>query len=178
MAWGVLPLLYLPTIIDLGVRGFFMRFIATVVLAALLIVLMYLAIGGVVDGYFGGNIFPDRWERDSWSAPDSWSEWRDIVFVLMGFWFALAGLLLCVLLVALTALVLLLRRTIKQHAAPALDSLKLTLDNVKGTAEFVGESAVAPIVRVYSIVRGVRASVSAVSGFPSRVRGQSKRKRR
>lgn len=155
-----------------------MRVIGTVVAAAVLIVLLYLAASGFVDGYFGGNIFPDSWERDSWSAPDSWSEWRDIVIVLMGFWFALAGLLLCALLVVLIALIVLLRRTIKEHAAPALDSLKLTLDNVKGTTEFVGESAVAPIVRVYSIVRGVRAGVSAVSGLPGRIRGQSKRRRR
>jgi len=155
-----------------------MRFVATVVLAAILILLLYLVASWFVDGYFGGNIFPDSWERDSWAAPDSWSEWRDIVFVLMGFWFALAGLLLCALLVALIALVVLLRKTIKQHAAPALDSLKLTLDNVKGTTEFVGESAVAPIVRVYSVIRGVRAGMSAVTGLSGRVRGQSKRRRR
>jgi len=155
-----------------------MRFVATVVLAAILIVLLYLVASWFVDGYFGGNIFPNSWERDSWAAPDSWSEWRDIVFVLMGFWFALAGLLLCALLVALIALVVLLRKTIKQHAAPALDSLKLTLDNVKGTTEFVGESAVAPIVRVYSVIRGVRAGMSAVTGLSGRVRGQSKRRRR
>lgn len=151
-----------------------MRFLATVTLAALLLLVGYLALSTVVDGYFSGNIFPDSWERDTWAAPDSWSEWRDIVVVLMGFWFALAGLLLCVLLIALIALVVVIRRVLTNNAVPALDSLKETIASVKGTTEFVGETAAAPLVRVYSTVRGVRAGLSAVSGLSGRIRGRSR----
>ena len=154
-----------------------MRFALTVVLAAILLFVVYVLVGGIVDGYFGGNMVPDRAVPDSWAAPDSWSEWRDIVIVLMGMWFALAGLLLCGLLAALIFLVFTIRRLLKENAAPAIDSLRSTLDNVKGTTEFVGESAVAPIVRVYSIVRGVRSGVSTLKAVPDKVKNRRKSKK-
>jgi hypothetical protein len=63
-----------------------------------------------------------------------------------------------------------LRRLLRENVAPAVDSLKGTLDNVKGTSEFVGETAVAPIVRVYSIFRGVRTGLGAVGGIGDKIR--------
>ncbi|MDZ7727683.1 MAG: hypothetical protein U5Q44_05490 [Dehalococcoidia bacterium] len=48
------------------------------------------------------------------------------------------------------------------------------MDNVKGTGEFVSETAVAPIVRVYSVVRGVRSGVSTVTNLPNRIRNRKK----
>lgn len=149
-----------------------MRFVLTVVSAAILLFVVYVVVGGIVDGYFGGNMVPNGAVPDSWAAPDSWSEWRDIFIVFMGFWWALAGLILCVLLAALVFLVLTVRRLVKNNVAPAVDSLKETLDNVKGTGEFVSETAVAPIVRVYSVVRGVRSGVSTVKNLPNRIRNR------
>ncbi|HET7737198.1 MAG TPA: hypothetical protein VFK32_01355, partial [Tepidiformaceae bacterium] len=61
-----------------------MRFLSTVIGGAIFLFLLYIGVGGIVDGYFGGDIVPDRAVPDSWSAPDSWSEWRDILFVLTG----------------------------------------------------------------------------------------------
>ena len=46
-----------------------LRFFLTVVLAALLIIVVYLVVSWFVDGYFGGNIFPDQAEPGAWSAP-------------------------------------------------------------------------------------------------------------
>lgn len=143
--------------------------------AALLLLLLYLFVAFLTDGYFGLNIFPNDLEPDAWSAPDSWAEWRDITIVGIGFIFFLAGVLFCALLVAILFLVLTLRRILRENLAPALDSLKGTLDNVRGTTEFVGETAVTPIVRVYSIVRGVRTGLSAVSGIGDRVRRRKKK---
>lgn len=152
-----------------------MRFVWTVILAALLIFVVYVAVGAIVDGYLDGNMIPDRFVPDSWAAPDSWSEWRDIVIVFVGLLVLISVLLTIVLLIVLIVLALTARSVLKNHAVPALDSLKETLDNVKGTVEFAGETAVAPIIRVYSIVSGVRSGVSAVTNLPrfiSRRRGK------
>ena len=147
-----------------------MRFALTVVLAALLIVIGYLGVSWFVDGYWGGNIYPNDAEPDTWSAPDSWSEWRDIVIVLGGLFFALAGIFLCVLLGVAIYLLVTIRRLLRDNVAPALDSARDLVDEVRGTTEFVGETAVAPIIRVYSIVSGVRRGVSTVGGLGKRLR--------
>jgi uncharacterized membrane protein len=155
-----------------------MRFVMTVILAALLLLVLYVMIGAIVDGYFGGNMIPNRFVPDSWSAPNSWEQWRDIVIVFAGLWFALAFFLTCVLLIALIILVFTIRGLLKNKLGPAIDSLKESLDNVKGTSEFVGETAVAPIVRVYSVVRGVRGGIGAITNLPDRIRGRQKKKKK
>ncbi len=155
-----------------------MRFVMTVISAAILLFLLYLAIGGIADGYFGADIVPDQAVPDAWAAPDSWSEWRDIVIVLAGFFWVLAGLLLAVLVVVLILLAITVRRVLRENAAPAIDSLRDTIDSVRGTTEFVGETAVSPIIRVYSVIKGVRTGVSAVTGLPERVRGRKKGKKK
>ena len=134
--------------------------------------------GGILDGYFGTSLFPEELEPDSWSAPDSWSEWRDIMIVLMGFFWALSLMLMVVLMAVLVFLALMVRRILRDNAAPAIDSLKGALDNVKGTTEFAGESIVSPIIRVYSVVAGVRSGIGAISNLPGRIRGQKKRGRK
>lgn len=155
-----------------------MRSFWTVVSAAILLILLYLCLAWIVDGYFGGDIAPSWLEPDSWDAPDSWAEWRDITIVFMGFFAVLALLLLCGLLGALVFLVFTLRRLVNNNVTPAVDSLKVSLDNLKGTTEFAGETVASPIIRVYSVFRGVRSGVGAVSGLTSRVRGNKKRGRR
>ena len=149
------------------------RFFLTVVLAALLIVAVYLVVAVLVDGYFGGNVFPNEAEPDTWSAPDSWSEWRDIAVVGFGALAAVAGVLLCILLAVLIGTALSVRRVVNEKAAPLLDSTRELVDEVKGTAEFVGESAVSPIIRVYSVVSGVRKGLDALGSLGGRFRGGS-----
>jgi hypothetical protein len=87
-----------------------------------------------------------------------------------------SGLLTVVLLVALVFLVITLRGVLKENVAPAIDSLKDSLDNVRGTAEVVGESIVSPIVRIYSVVSGVRSALGAVTNLPDFVRRRRKKK--
>jgi ABC-type Fe3+ transport system permease subunit len=153
------------------------RFITTVVLAALLLFLIYLVAGWIVDGYFGGNIVPNRAVPDSWAAPNSWSQWRDIFIVFMALFWAFAGFLTVILIVVLILLALAARRVMRENVAPAVDSLKDSLDNIRGTTEFAGETVVSPIIRVYSVVRGVRSGVRAVGNLPARVRGRKKGKK-
>ena len=150
-----------------------LRFFLTVVLAALLIIVVYLVVSWFVDGYFGGNIFPDQAEPGSWSAPDSWSEWRDIATVALGALVALVGLFACILLVVLIRVAFSVKRVVDQNVVPLLDSARNLVDEVRGTAEFVGESAVSPIIRVYSIVSGVRRGLDSLGSLGGRFRGGS-----
>ncbi len=153
-----------------------MRFVLTVVSAAILLVLVYICAGWIVDGYFGGNIFPNRLVPDSWAAPNSWTEWRDITIVFFGVFWVISGFLTVILLIALIFLVVTLRRVLKENLAPAIDSLKDSLDNVRGTTEMVGESVVSPIIRIYSVVSGVRSAVGAVTNLPDFIRRRRKKK--
>ena len=155
-----------------------MRFVLTVVSAAVLLFLIYVFTGWMVDGYFGGNIVPDRAVPDQWAAPNSWSTWRDILIVLMAMFWMVAGVMTIALVIALIFLVRVVRKLLRENAAPAIDSLKLTIDNVRGTAEFAGESIVSPIIRVYSIFSGVRSGLHAVTNLPNRVRGRAPAKKK
>lgn len=156
--------------------------VTTVLLAALLLFFAYLVLGWFVDGYFDGNIVPDGAVPDSWSPPDTWADWRDVVIVLTGFFWMLAGIVLVAVLVALFFLVVMVRRLLRDNVAPAVDSLKASLDNVRGTTEFAGETVVSPLIRVYAVVRGVRTGVSALGNLPNAIRargaGKNKKKRR
>lgn len=154
-----------------------MRFLGTVVSAAILIVLVYLFVGWMVDGYFGGNIVPARFVPDAWAAPNSWSEWRDILIVFTFMFWMVAGMVATAVAVALFLLVLLVRRIVKENAVPAIDSLKASLDNVRGTAEFAGETVASPIIRTYAVVKGVRTGLGAITNLPNLIRKQKKRRR-
>jgi hypothetical protein len=153
-----------------------MRTIGTIVAAAILLFVFYVVLS-VIVAYFGGDIWALP-VHHSWALPDSWSEWRDIVIVFSAGFFVIAGILLVVLLGALVWLVVEIRHLLKTNVAPAVDSLKGTLDNVRGTTEFAGETIASPMIRAYSIVRGVRSGVSAVRNFPANVRGRRKKKKR
>jgi hypothetical protein len=147
-------------------KVFFPSWILTVIAAAILIFLVYLGVGWIVDGYLGGNMVPDSAVPENWAAPDSWSEWRDITIVLMGSLAVIALLLTIVLLMVLVVLAVTLRRILQNNLRPAIDSLRDSLDNLRGTTEFAGETVVTPIIRVYSVVRGVRSGLSAVKNAP------------
>ncbi|MEX0781709.1 MAG: hypothetical protein WD557_03595 [Dehalococcoidia bacterium] len=153
------------------------RVLTFLLLIVAVVGVIYLGLA-ILDGYFGTSLLPDELEPDSWSAPDSWSEWRDIMIVFMGFFWALSLLLFCILLAALVYLIFALRRILRENAVPAIDSAKAALDNVRGTAEFTGETVASPIIRAYSVVAGVRSGVGAIGNLPSRIRGQRKRGRK
>lgn len=154
-----------------------MRFLGTVVSAAILIVLVYLFVGWIVDGYFDGNIVPNRLVPDAWAAPNSWSEWRDILIVFTFVFWMIAGVVMIAVAAALFLLVLLARRTVKENVVPAINSLKTSLDNVRGTAEFAGETIASPIIRTYAVVKGVRTGLAAVTNLPAFIRKRKKRRK-
>lgn len=153
-----------------------MRFVWIVLLAAIVLGLGILAVNGVLsywnNDFIDGDAFPN-----AWTGPDSWSEWRDIVFVFTAIFWLLAGVLSVALVIALIILVRVARTVVKENAAPALDSLRQTLDNVKGTTEFAGETVASPIIRVYSVFKGVRTGLSAVGGVGDRIRRRKRGKK-
>ena len=85
------------------------------------------------------------------------------------------GILTVALMGALLLLVLLLRRVIKENAVPAIDSLKDSLDNVRGTTEFAGETIVSPIIRTYAVVKGIRTGIGAITHLPDRIKDRHKK---
>ena len=154
-----------------------MRFVSIVLAAAVVLGLLILLANGILsywnNDFIAGGAFPD-----AWTGPDTWSEWRDIVIVMSFFFFLLAGLLSVALVIVLIALALLLRKILKDNAAPAIDSLRQSLDNVRGTTEFAGETIAAPILRVYSVFHGVRSGLGAVTGLGDRIKGRKKKGRK
>jgi len=147
------------------------RFIGTVIGAAIFLLFLWLFFAVFVQGYWGiATMVPHNLIPDSWSPPNSWATWRDILIVFTSVFWLIGGILLVILLAVLIVVALATRRVLTDHAAPALDSLKETLDNVKGTTEFAGETIVSPLIRAYSIVSGVRSGVAAVTHLPDRIR--------
>ena len=97
---------------------------------------------------------------------------RDVVIIVAG---SLAVLVLIVVLVftvvlglASRALLGTLRRVLKDDLGPLLESAQQTVQTVRGTTSFIGEKAVSPIIRVYSVVAGARRAMGVVTGVVSR----------
>lgn len=102
------------------------------------------------------------------------SDLRDIVIIV---WGILSILLLAALIIVVVTLALSVRRLIKDvrdllntGVRPVLASTRETVDNVTGTTRFVGDKVVTPIIRVISIVSGVRRGVAVFSGLTGRRR--------
>lgn len=154
-----------------------MRTVGIILGAAIVIVLAYITLSIFVDGYFGGDIWIFATQA-AWSAPDSWSEWRDIVIVFTaGFWL-ISGLLMVALMAVLIFLALQIRTLLRENVGPAVDSLRDSLDHVRGTTEMASETVISPFIRVYSIVKGVRSGLGAVTNLPNRIKGQQKKGRK
>jgi hypothetical protein len=54
---------------------------------------------------------------------------------------------------------------IDENVKPLLASAKETADTAKGTASFVSEAAVTPVIRTYGVVAGVRRAAGVLSGL-------------
>ena len=150
--------------------------IRTLVLAIVGLFLVWMLVAGIAS-YFGGHFVPDGAVPNSWAPPNTWANWRDIVIVFTAVFWLVAGVLLVVLVAVLIVLVLALRKVLRENAVPAIDSLKDSLDNLRGTTEFAGETVAAPLIRTYAVVKGVRSGISAVTNLPDRIRRRKKGKK-
>jgi hypothetical protein len=76
-----------------------------------------------------------------------------------------ASMFMCVgaiLFIVMTGLIALIAFLIRDRIAPALEKADDTLKTVKGTATFVSESVVAPIIKVAGAAAGTRAMVQTL----------------
>ena len=97
------------------------------------------------------------------------AELRDVVIVIWGIIGALffAVALVVALMIGFTAKGLLnsVRGMMDESVKPTLSSVKDAADTVRGTTEFVGRTAVTPVVRAYGTVVGVKKGLGVLTSF-------------
>lgn len=96
---------------------------------------------------------------------------RDWVIIFMGIAvaaFFFVALILTIVIGLLTRALLKKTLTVMDdNVKPLLGTAKETADNMKGTATYVSQSAVTPIVKAYGVVAGVRRAASVITGLTS-----------
>jgi hypothetical protein len=94
---------------------------------------------------------------------------RDWVIIFMGIvvaaFFVVALVLMIVLGLLTRALLKKTNAVLDDNVRPLLDSAKTTSDNVRGTANFISDAAVTPIIRTYGVVAGVRRAAGVLAGL-------------
>ena len=94
------------------------------------------------------------------------SDIRDIVIIvtgLIGIVSLSVFLLLTVVLGYMTfRLLRTTRTTLREGVPPLLEQAKETMQSVKGTADFLGESAAAPVIRLYGIFSGIQRAMQVL----------------
>jgi len=97
------------------------------------------------------------------------AELRDVVIVIWGIIGALffAVALVVVLMIGFTSKGLLnsIRTMLDDSVKPTLTSVKDAADTVRGTTEFVGRTAVTPVVRAYGTFAGVKKGLGVLTSF-------------
>ena len=94
---------------------------------------------------------------------------RDIAIILL----AVESLIIGGLLVALTWQIWRLVRMLETEIKPLLDSANDTMNTMRGTTDFVSENVVDPVVRIHSLIAGVKGGINALFK-PMRARGAEK----
>jgi K+ transporter len=105
-----------------------------------------------------------------WSP--SLDESRDIVVIVYGivgatFFFA-AIVITTAVGIAIFGMINKTRSILDDSVVPALSSVKDAADTLRGTTEFVGRNAVAPVVKAYSTLAAIKKAFSVLSGLKSR----------
>jgi hypothetical protein len=102
----------------------------------------------------------------------SLADFRDVIIIIYGVVGIIAGLLgvflLAMLILGFFKAKSALANLIDENVKPTLETVKQTAETVKGTTEFVGDKAVSPIIRTYSMVSGVRKGLSVLTGLSGR----------
>lgn len=97
---------------------------------------------------------------------------RDIIIIAAGSIFILLLVAMFVFTVVLglsvRALLNVVKGTLQDEVNPLLDSTRLTITRVQGTATFVSETAVTPVIRVYGAVAGAKRAAGVIAGISGR----------
>ena len=97
------------------------------------------------------------------------AEVRDVVVIIYGVMGVILMLALAIaafgLWFAVRSLSRHLNRLLDDPVKPTLEEVRKTAANVRGTTEFVSDTAVHPIIRAVALGRGVRRGVGVVTGI-------------
>ena len=100
---------------------------------------------------------------------------RDVVVIVTGIieilFFIAATVMTVILGLLIRSLLKTVRGLLDETVRPAVDSVRDAAQTVRGTTEFVGETAASPIVRAYGTFAGVRKGLGVLSGLGRRGRG-------
>ncbi len=99
-------------------------------------------------------------------------EWRDVIIIAAGSLMILVLLAVFIFTVVLglatRSLLGTIQTLLRGEVTPLLDAARQTLQRVQGTTTFIGETAVAPVIRVYGVVAGARRMIGVLSGVAGR----------
>jgi hypothetical protein len=88
---------------------------------------------------------------------------RDVAIIVLAIESIVVGVLLAILTVQVSKLVRMLREEIR----PMLDATQETVGTVRGTATFLSEHLVSPVVNIAGTVSGLRQAAKTLAGFRS-----------
>lgn len=99
----------------------------------------------------------------------SLADLRDVVVIVYGVMGVILMLALTIaafgLWFAVRALSRALQDLLEDPIKPTLNELRQTAENVRGTSEFIADTAVHPLVRAVAVTRGVKRGLSTVTGL-------------
>ena len=99
-------------------------------------------------------------------------DWIIVIYGLLGIIFLASSTFLVIFLFfTFKGLKNALRDLLQDTVKPTLDSVRDTAKSVRGTTDFVGQTAVRPIIRTYGVLAGVRRGASVLAGLAGRKRG-------
>lgn len=97
---------------------------------------------------------------------------RDVVIIIYGVMGIVLFFILIIVLLGLFFVVRGLSRAVRtlldESVRETLEELQGTVKNVRGTTEFMADSAVRPLIRIIAVGRGIRRGVRSVTGLRSR----------
>ena len=97
---------------------------------------------------------------------------RDVIIIVAGSLtiLVLLAVLIFTVVIGVAARILLgtLQNLLKNEVTPLVNQMRRTAGRVQGTATFIGETAVTPIIRVYGVVAGTRRAMGVLSGVAAR----------
>ena len=93
---------------------------------------------------------------------------RDIVIVIAGLLSVIALIVIIVATIVVgflsVRLIRAARRTMEEGVPPLLEHAQETMQSVKGTAEYLGDSAAEPVIRAYATASRVQRMFDVLSG--------------
>jgi cytochrome c biogenesis protein CcdA len=97
------------------------------------------------------------------NAPEFTTTLRDVMIILVGIELALIGFSAIILIYQIARLINMVRNEIR----PVLDSANATMNTLRGTAAFLGDNLVRPVVKINTYLAGARRLLNMFNPGPS-----------